>query len=525
MKTFSLKATLTLAMIGLILTGLGRAPNIAYGQTSTWSKPVPLSPEGLFAWFPDVTADLAGGVHVFWASGRTVSSATGEGYDTVVYCQPTDTGCSRMLEVAAKKQIGGAQYNTRPAAIVDSQGTLHLLWREVTIIRYSTTSVIGPVSARGWTPPRRLSGDSTAYYLNIAQDQRGVLHLAWSENIPQNRTKSCSFCSDIFYRQSTDLGQTWTAPVDVSKTDWGSEKPQIVFGPGNVIFMAWEEGHDFYVGRGTPISSMIAASLDGGLSWERPTTFIFPGDTPQSIAAGVDGQGKLVVVWQQIVGRGVYYQVSTDQGQSWSAPVQIPGVSARSDSALDDYDMVADAAGHLHLVLVGQDAQKVAGAAPQSSSVVPNNVYHLEWDGTAWSQPFPIFTVIGDMPEWPRIAVSLGNQLHVVWFVRDAKHISDSDNGQYRIWYAHGVSSAPPVAPIMWPSPTPTTSTPTRTPLSPPPTPPTALDPNLAGVDVPPGTVNSLYTDFDEEMLLAQSLIPVALVLLAVVVWTRRRRR
>jgi hypothetical protein len=490
------------------------------------------SPER-FAWFPDVTTDLAGGIHVFWASGRQLSDSKFDGYDTVVYCQPTPKGCSTTLEVAALMQLAG-EFNTRPAAVVDGQGTLHLLWRGETAIFYTSTSVIEPASARNWTAPHRISGRNTAYYLNIAQDQRGVLHAVWSENMPANNFEECLFCSDLFYRQSADLGQTWSAPIDLSNSPWSSEKPQIAFGPDEQVYVVWEEGHDFYNSHGEPQSSMAVASLDGGLTWGKPTTFIFPGDAPQTITAGVDGQGKLVVVWQQVAGFGIFYQVSADQGQSWSMPKPVPGVMARSFySDLEGYDMAADSAGHLHLVLTGRDAQAVSASVNQPGSKgPPNSVYHVEWDGSNWSTPTPIFTSMnGDLPEWPRIAVANGNQLHIVWFNRDFAHINDSEGGKYQIWYNHGVASASAVAPISWPTPTPTPTpatipTPTLIPtVVPTPIPIGTLAPDLAQLAVPLGAKTGIYSDNDDVLVVAVSLLPAILIIMLVIVRVRYWRR
>lgn len=529
----SLRRIVYLLGIGLICTLINRPPAPAYSQSPQWAEPVMVSVDGGFAWFPNVTTDSTGGVHLFWASGREVPENRFGGYDTVIYCQPTPTGCPETFEVAALQQFAG-EFNTRPAAVVDSLGDIHMLWRGETVIFHTSASVIPAPAARHWTSSRRVSGKNTSYYLNIAQDQRGVLHAVWSENMFQGDLEKCFGCSDIFYRQSTDLGQTWSAPIDLSNTDWASEKPQIVLGPNNTVYVAWEEGHDFYIGKGEPQSSMIIASRDGGLTWEKPTTFIFPGDTPQSIAAGVDGQGKLVAVWQQVVGLGIYYQVSTDQAQSWSAPKLIPGVVTRSIyNDLDDYDMAVDSAGHLHLVLVGRDAQAVAAAVNQPQSKQPlNNVYHLEWNGSGWSEPDPIFTSTnGDLPEWPRIAIANGNQLHIVWFNRDKAHIFSSEGGKYQIWYDHGLAAAPAVAPLAWPTPTPsptpaTATTPTVTPVpttTPSPTP--TLDPSLAQVSIPDGTTTSIYGDNDEVFLLAKSLLPAALIIVVVIVAVRFWRR
>jgi hypothetical protein len=47
--------------------------------------------------------------------------------------------------------------------------------------------------------------------------------------------------------------------------------------------------------------------------------------------------------------------------------------------------------------------------------------------------------------------VGNGNELHAIWFERPAGSEWDTTNGIYAVWYAHGTSSAPAIAPIPWP--------------------------------------------------------------------------
>jgi hypothetical protein len=211
------------------------------------------------------------------------------------------------------------------------------------------------------------------------------------------------------------------------------------------VYLAWEEGRDHYVGGGTPLASMLSVSRDRGGSWDTPVSFTDPGDTPHSIALGLDGSGNVVVAWQQLVGTGIYFQTSGDRGRTWTPPRQIVGVRRRHlANKLDDCDMAADSAGHLHLVFTGQlDGVEMS-----------QQVLHLEWNGREWSAPAPLFNTDG-APEWPRVAVGNGNQLHAVWFERPAGFEWRPDGNNYAVWYARGHSDAPFIAPVAWAEPAP----------------------------------------------------------------------
>jgi hypothetical protein len=177
--------------------------------------------------------------------------------------------------------------------------------------------------------------------------------------------------------------------------------------------------------------------------------------------------------------------------------------------------MATDSAGDIHMVLVGRTARD------QKSL----DMLHLRWDGSTWSQPEIIADYAGDVAEWPRVAISNGNQLHVVWFVRNAANVWSTvdESKPHRIWYAHGTSTAPALTPVAWPTRTPT---PELQPVeaTPMPTPIPTLNAALAPLAMPPGTIDTIYTDSDELILLVKSLIPVVLVIGVVVFGVRFRR-
>jgi hypothetical protein len=515
----------------LALVSLGVIGSSSRAQDFAWSQPIVVSPKERSHWFPEVVADLEGKVHLFWVTGRPVENGEYPGYDTVMYCKIENGGCNEHFEIVAYGIKGGSNV-TRPAAVVDDRNMIHLLSRGIaeqggiTVIYYRRAPANMAHSPWAWSSPQVVSGlDNSAAYSDIIVDQENTIHVVWSELTPllgKNVKRTCVGCSDILYRRSTNYGATWGPLLNLSESKMGAEKPQLVSNGQGGLFLFWEEGSDFYANRGAPVSSGFVSSMDGGVSWLPATMFAFPNDAPQRITGGLDGQGKLVVVWGLVKSKEIYYQISSDRGRSWTFPRAIPGVLARSlldiqINELDDYHMAADSAGHLHLVLVGTSPNDQGNNPPTS-------VYHIEWNGTNWSAPEVIYTDDNDLPEWPRIAVARGNELHLVWFVRDAEHVYDSDNARYQIWYAHKLTSAPVISPVI---PTPTLApqiqnqasvTPTVTPT---PTPVSFLNAFPVSVEA----TRSIYTDTDEIMVVIWSLLPpiglVALIIFVVRFWRR----
>jgi hypothetical protein len=329
----------------------------------------------------------------------------------------------------------------------------------------------------------------------------------------QKLNSMCPGCMDVFYRRSEDGGRTWSIPINLSNSYPGSVKPQIKIDERDGVHVTWEEGEDWYLGAGYPVGCVYRSSADGGGSWSPPFLFSHPDGAPQQVTLGTGWDGELIAVWRLAVRwperSAVYYQRSTDYGASWSEPEPIAGIIAKDweRMSLDSCDAASDSAGHVHLLIPGY-----LSLFDEEMSLV-----YVSWNGEEWSQPYSLYKSV-DPPEWPRIAVGLGNQVHAAWFTRDEAHIYDSERGRYRVWAAHQEVEAPALMPAPTLVPTPTPAGTLETPQAPLPTP---LPPIPAGSGPPEG----IFTDIDDALRLAAALSPVAgLVGVALIVRRLRGR-
>jgi hypothetical protein len=390
------------------------------------------------------------------------------------------------------------------------RGQMHLTSRYMDIY-YARAFIPAAASAGAWSAPFALTEKSGAYFSRIAVDSRGNLHIVYTENLPNF---DCPVCYHVFYVHSEDLGATWSEPIDISLEPTGAAKPQLVIDEQDNLHVVWEFGQGGGLGQLLdPKGIMYAASYDGGKIWTPPQKFLTTAGHNKNVTLGLAGNQQLVMVWWSIPDDGVYYQTSSDRGRNWAAPRPLPGVVGYwgvHQGKLDDYTMATDSAGHAHLVLSGRlnKEQKTL------------SVLHLSWDGARWSQPDVIATYTGDVPEWPRIAIGNGNQLHVVWFVRNQADLFKG-GGDYKVWYARGASNAPTIPSVELPVPTPTVAplvvvqpTPTTTPVPTFTTPPSSV------------TFRELQSETASLLFIAQNVIPsLALItVVALIVWRRRRR-
>mgnify|MGYP005846973835 CR=1 FL=1 len=400
----------------------------------------------------------------------------------------TDRGVSRYDGIAWRTESGAGEGPVY-ALLLDSDG-VYWFGTEKGLVRYD---------GKTWQ--------------TLSSDQGGGRVLALAQDKTVNAL--CPNCSDIFYRRSTDNGVTWSAPVNLSRSPTGSTKPQIKLDGKGGVYVTWDEGWDFYAGRGSPQSVAYTYSLDNGQTWSTPTIFRAPTSigAAQQITLGIDGAGRLVVVWRVEAGlrpesREVYYQVSSDRGRTWSAPRRLAGVNARDWlTGLDNYTAATDSAGHVHLALVTQTDEITS---------TQYSLVHLEWDGLRWSAPEAVFAS-EDLPEWPRLAIGGGNQVFLTWFVRPKEEIWSV--GHYTVWASHMEADAPRIVstplPTPLPSPTPTPVPPTSTPT------PLPLPPHIGGEQGEIGGRPNL--DYSAVATMAMAALP-AMLWLAVVIGVRRFR-
>lgn len=473
-------------------------------QEPHWGQPMELTlPFPGWDWFPDVAVDGRGDVHLIWSGGHCSPIYK---KPCLMYWHQRDGVWQPAYDVFLDQ--GAGQSAIRAAIAADRLGRLHLVYlKDFQYIVYQRVWGSHANSALAWSEPRRLSGFGHAYFPDIAIGPDGTLHAVWTESAGNKPSPDCPLgdCADIFYRQSTDGGIRWSPPVNLSRSEVGTMKVHVLADGLGRVHVFWEEGGDRWVSD-RPVGVAYALSTDGGQTWSVPQVFTHTEGFPRQMMLGVDGQGQIVAIWRLVPGDGIYYQVSLD-GRQWSAPQRIPGIwPVEGTAVFDDYDVAGDSQGHLHFVVSGRN-----------SPIGPQAIFHLEWDGNGWLAPEQVSPYEG-YPEFPRIAVGLGNTLHVAWY---SKQWPGYEEGQeMRLWYSTRSIPAPAWTPAPMPTPTETPPPPTRSPF-PTPTPFPTVPPDA----VRPFNPATLYTEGDEVTGLLLSLLPVAVLIGLVAVISRARRR
>lgn len=489
----------------------------ARAQSDAWSPPLRLSPPGATASFPDVLADAAGGTHVVWSSSD-------DRYDVVIYTALALDAAAwdAPVDVVANAHNPGEFYVSRPVLTMASTWQMALgVHAPRDLLYVATAPAFNAPDPFAWS--NNLVASPGYHVVPLANGD--LLHVVYTQPFSGS---GCQACLHLFYANSSDGGVSWSSLVDVGRrSDSGAAKPQLLAGRDGALHLVWESGLDGDRGYVTgTVRVMYAASYDNGATWSLPYDLdaISPDEYSDEVAArnvaiAQAGDGSLVAAWWQMPQDLVFHSISTDAGRTWSDPRTVPsvwGVGRLSRTRQDTVAMVTDSSGVVHLLMVGR-----LGAEDTSVALL-----HLSYLGGTWSFPRTVAAYDTDLPEWPRATVGLGNHLRVVWHLRPGALRPKPDDAPWEVWEAHMTLPSPALPAIAMP---------TSQPLAPTDAPvtvatiaaaspaPTLLPAAARAAPAAPVTIRTLMSENDDVLLLALALLPAALLVVAGLLWQRRR--
>jgi hypothetical protein len=200
---------------------------------------------------------------------------------------------------------------------------------------------------RTFGPPVDLTDPRGADFPAIAVDKAGTVHaIFWVRAVP-GPTPTPVPVRPIVYRQSTDHGKTWSAPVDVDPGNVSAGHPPLLAADPKTsdVYMVWNanaEVQNTVPGYNGDLDAFIRVSHDGGKTWGDRVTIsdetVKANQFEPGIAIAPDG--RVDVAWYDfrnsptvpLVTSGhsgdtgisdVYFTSSTDHGATFALPVRV----------------------------------------------------------------------------------------------------------------------------------------------------------------------------------------------------------
>jgi len=330
----------------------------------------------------------------------------------------------------AKRLTWTPGHSFSPAIAVGSNNRIHVVWYDNTSGNYEIYYKQSTNGGTSWSAHKRLTwtaGDSS--YPAIATDSTQTIHVVWHDTTPGY--------ADIYYRRSPDGGTTWNAVQRLTWTSSKSYDPALAVDSNDKIHLLWRDSPsgniDIYHKRST----------NGGLTWSAAKRITWTADETfgPAISAASDNKIHLVYPDDSSGDRQLYYMVSSAGGLTWSSPKRLTWSSGDSlEPAL-----TLGSGNTLRLVWYGETATSL-------------EVYYKKSpDGGATWTPAQRLTWASGSSSMPAIAVDSSDEIHIVWQGPSTTgndeiyHKSSSDGGATwsavkRLTWASGWSNSPALA-------------------------------------------------------------------------------
>ena len=368
-----------------------------------------------------------------------------------------------------------------PTAAADPNGIIQLLWTGPNNTLYhSLAGVQSAGTAQGWVEPVAIATANANAHIQIAPDNNA--HIVYPGTGP----------SGVYYIRYDAGRDAWSSPVGISLTsgaNTSADYARLAIAPDGMLHVVWTE---FELPQGWPPTGVYYAhSTDNGVTWSRPVELAGQNNVQANVV--VDSAGRVHVAWNGIVGiGGRYHRWSDDGGLNWSATGA--AVEAGLGGTEGQPQLAVDSAGTLHMLTT------YGGCA-----------HHVTWTDEVWSAPECISGQVaaGDaLIEQPALTIVNGNVLHAIFWDERA-----------RLWHTSLATGAPPAA--AQPSAA-ATAAPAGAPAVASPSPVVASSPTVDLASLPPADVSISQTPARTLLLAAGSAVVLLLLALMIKVWRSR---
>jgi hypothetical protein len=244
--------------------------------------------------WPSAAVDGNDYIHLVW------QDVTPGNYE-IYYRKSTDGGSSW----STKRLSTTPDYSNGPAIAIDSNNRIHVVWYDHSPGNNEIFYTMSTDTGATWTSKRLTWNQGESVTPAIAADSNDVVHLVWCDSSSGN--------PEIYYRNSTTSGATWSAPKRMTWSIGTSRFPKIVTDLSDNIHVVWD---DDAVGN---YEVFCKTSTDTGATWAKKRLTWNPGlSRVPDITAGF--KNIIHVVWcDDTPGNDeIYYKWSSDGGSTWT---------------------------------------------------------------------------------------------------------------------------------------------------------------------------------------------------------------
>jgi hypothetical protein len=223
-----------------------------------------------------------------------------------------------LLDVSRTSSVA-----TDPEIAIDPDDGINVAWQDgpsgANVIRFSRSTDGGQT----FSEPKQVStGSGDAIEAAIATDSQGRISIAWVDASLGH--------GEAFYARSTDNGQTFSEPIDVSNFKSGDIHKPTLTTFKNVVYLAFQNGDLFGEESIKNEQVYLARSDDAGVTFGEPEQVSHANNSvgrAHSPAMVVDSRGVLHIAWidASIVGNdeGLLFYSNTSDGRRFTQQFMI----------------------------------------------------------------------------------------------------------------------------------------------------------------------------------------------------------
>ena len=356
----------------------------------TWSVTKRLTWNSGASRAPSLDIVSSSGIHVVWSDDTA-------GNSEIYYKSSIDSGSSWS---PLQRLTWNSGESNSPVICSDSAGRLHVFWFDDST---SNSEIYHKSSSDGgstWTALTRFTWNlGESVWPSVSSDSAGSLYTVWADNSPGH--------SEIYYKQSTDNGASWSALNRLTWNSGGSYTPVITAHSVYGIHLVWADD--------SPGNQEIfyKNTMDNGSTWSAPQRLTWNSGTSESASIAMDASGRIYVFWDDDSpgNREIYYKQSSDSGTTWSALGRLTWNPDWSGSPTAN----ADSLNGIHIIWQDETPGnfEIYYKNSTNSGMTWSAVTRLTWN-SGWSGG-------------PSLIVDSSNGLHTVWY--------DQTPGNFEIFY------------------------------------------------------------------------------------------
>ena len=251
-------------------------------------------------------------IYVIWAEQTSAGGAT-----EILFSKSADSG----ENFGTPKKISGDSETLSVTSVAVDGKNIFIMWMDR--FEDKVSEILFSKSADGgetFSEPQRISDKSSfASDSQIAGNDENIF-VTWIEG---------SFREwDIFFSKSTDSGETFSEPQNISNSIVSADQPYIIT-DGNNIFVAWSDSSS------DTDRIFFSKSADGGETFSAPLDISGGFEYSDSPSIATDGKNIFVIWNYHTVGNDpdILFSKSADGGETFSEPKNISNSREYSSSS------------------------------------------------------------------------------------------------------------------------------------------------------------------------------------------------